>query len=272
MLVDILKEALRLMKKSMNLTQLIFLLFIVLTIFAPVLAGVKMNVKVIPMLIVFFAFVCAFFAGIFNAFKIALEYDINPPKSSNPYELPPLFFAEFFQGVGKYTKTFIFAGLLVLVILVLILLSYSYIVHYFIEIPQKFIEAASSGVLSDNAKTVEFFNSLTPQEFAALGKISLLVLFDTILFGYITLLYPVAIVNEERNFLSAFFISLKVLLKNIPVSFFIFIFFNAILTVMGAMGAIFAGSIILSVICILLQCYLNVWYILSLFVYYEKAK
>ena len=272
MLIDILKEALRLMKKSMNLTQLIFLLFIVITIFAPILAGVKMNIKVIPMLIIFFAFICSFFAGIFHAFKKSLDYDTNPPKSNNPYDLPPLFFAEFFQGAGKYAKTFIFAGLFVLLLLALMIASYSYIVHHFIVIPQKFIEATNSGVLSDNAKIMEFINSLTPQENLTLFKISLLVLLDTFLFGYITLLYPVAIVTEEKNFFSSFFISLKVLLKNIPVSLFLFLFFNVILTIMSFLGAFFANNIIMSVLCILLQCYLNVWYILSLIVYYEKAK
>ncbi len=272
MFIDILKEALRLMKKSMNLTQLIFLLFIVITIFAPVLAGVKINIKAIPMIVVFFIFLCSFFAGIFNAFKKALIYDTNPPKSNNPLDLPPLFFAEFFQGAGKYSKTFIFAGFLLLVILAVIITSYSYIVHHFIEIPQKFIDATAAGVLYDNAKTVEFFNSLTPQEITTIGKIGFLVLFDTFLFGYLTLLYPVAIVNEEKNFIVSFLISLKVLLKNIPVSLLIFFYFNILLTFISMLGAIFANNIILSVLCILFQCYLNVWYILSLFVYYEKAK
>ena len=49
MLTDILKEAWRIMKKSMNLTQLVFLLFIIVTIFAPVLGSVKINFKIIPM-------------------------------------------------------------------------------------------------------------------------------------------------------------------------------------------------------------------------------
>lgn len=272
MLIDTLKEALRLMKKSMNLTQLIFLLFIVMTIFAPVLAGVKMNIKIIPMIIIFFAVLCAFFAGIFYAFKKALEYDTNPPKKNSPYDLPPLFFAEFFQGIGKYTRTFIFAGLLVLLLLALLILSYNYIVHNFIIIPQKFIEATNAGVLSDNAKMIEFINSLSPQENIALFKLSTLVLFDSVLFGYITVLYPVAIVNEEKNFLLSFFISLKILIKNIPVSLIIFLFFNILLTIISALGAIFSNNILLSVVFILLQCYINVWYILSLFVYYEKAK
>ena len=214
----------------------------------------------------------AFFSGIFYAFKKALEYDTNPPKQNGPYDLPPLFFAEFFQGIGKYAKTFIFAGMFVLLILALIIASYSYIIHSIVEIPQKFMEALNTGVFYDSEKSFEYINSLTPQESIALFKITSLLLLDMMLFGYITLLYPVAIVNEEKNFFSSFFISLKILLKNIPVSFFIFLFFNGLLSFVSFLGAVFASSIILSVICILIQCYLNVWYILSLFVYYEKAK
>lgn len=272
MLIDILKEALRLMKKSMNLTQLIFLFFIVLTIFAPVLAGIKMNIKIIPMVILLFALICAIFAGLFFAFKKALEYDKNPPKQNNPYDLPPLFFAEFFQGIGKYTKTFIFAGLFSLLVLALFIFSYTYIVQHFVSIPQKFIEAVNAGVFYDNVKSYEFINSLSPQETTTLFKIVGLVAADMFLFGYITLLYPVALVNEEKNFFFSFFTALKVLLKNIPISLILFMFFNVLMTIINAMGTIFANNILLSVLCILLQCYLNVWYILSLFVYYEKAK
>ncbi|MCR4881289.1 MAG: hypothetical protein K6A44_04980 [bacterium] len=272
MLIDVLKEALRLMKKNMNLTQLVFLLFILVTIFIPVMAGVKLNVRIIPMVVLFFAVLCAFFAGLFFAFKKSLDYDTNPPKSDNIYDLPPLYFAEFFQGVGKYTKTFIFAGILVLLILFLTILTHNYIIDHYIGIPQSLINAARSGILNDNAQIINLINSLSPSDQTKILKLSSVTLLSMCFFGYITVLYPVILVTEEKNFFISFFESLRILAKNMPISIIIFIFFNLLLTIAGMAGAVFANSIILSVICILLQCYLNVWYILSLFVYYEKTK
>ena len=113
MFIEILKKSFDLMKKNLNLTQLIFIFFIVMTIIAPVLAGLKINIKALPFIILLFCVVCMFFSGLFFAFKKAMEYEKNPPKNDNPFDLSPMYFAEFFQGVGLYFKKFIFAGILI---------------------------------------------------------------------------------------------------------------------------------------------------------------
>ena len=86
------------------------------------------------------------------------------------------------------------------------------------------------------------------------------------------MLYPVTLVNEEENFLKSFLTSLKYSLKDFPVSFFIFLFFNLGIFFATVISSVAVNNILISVLAILLQCYLNVWYILSLFVYYEKIK
>ena len=272
MLIDILKEALRLMKKNLNLTQLIFFFFIILTIFAPVFVGVKINARIIPMLIMFFASICVVLAGIFFAFKKSLEYEISPPKTNNPYDLPPLYFAEFFQGVGKYAKEFLLAGIFVLFILFLTGFCYHLTINHFVEIPQKFIDASSSGIINDNSKLIEFISSLTPKERSCIEKIGIITLGYMMLFGFLTMLYPIALIYEKKNFLISFFISLKKLIKNLPISIVLFLFFNFIIAILGGLSAAFVDNIFISVFCILLQCYLYVWYILALFLYYEKTK
>ena len=272
MFIDILKESLRLMKKNLNLTQLIFLFFILIMIFLPVIASNKINLRIIPMIIIFYGIICAFFSGIFFAFKKSLEYEKNPPISNNPYDLPPLYFSEFAQGISLYIKKFLPAGIVVIGLLALILLGFNYITDNFIGIPQKFIDAVHSNILFDNTKVTEFFNSLSQEENITIIKLGIFTLFSMCLYGYLVMLYPVSLVSEEKNFLLSFLISLKMLLKNIPLSLALFIFFNIFLAFAKGIGVVFVNSTIMFVISVLLQCYLNTWYILGLFVYYEKTK
>jgi len=272
MFIEILKDSLKLMKKNLNLTQLVFILFIIMTLATPVLATIKLNLKALPFVLIFFALVCAIFAGLFFAFKKSLDYEINPPKTNNPLELSPLYFAEFFQGTGCYFKKFIFAGVIVVTLFLLFGFSYDYIIHHFVVIPERLLHIDMNTIFSSEAKMLEFVNSLSASEQVQIGKISMLTIVLATIFGFLTMLYPISLVSEEKNFAKSFLISLKYAFKNLPVSFAIFLFFNICLTLTSLLNASVANSIIVSIVAILLQCYLNVWYILTLFIYYEKVK
>lgn len=270
MFVIIVKEAMALLKKNMNLAQLIFIFYIIATLFAPMVMGVKLNFKAIPMLVLWYALFCSLFAGLFFAFKKALDYKTNPP-NENSLGLSPLYFAEFLQGVGKYTTKFLLAGLIVLFLLLLLGMGYDFVIEHYVVLPQAFHQISSDILLSDS-KMTEFINSLTLAEQIKLSKLSLFTLGVIALFGVLTMFYPVLLVSNEDNPFKSFIISLKYLFWNLPISLVIFFFFNIAITFASLISFSAGNNIIISIISILLQCYLNVLYILTLFVYYEKAK
>ena len=272
MFFEIIQQSFRLMKKNLNLTQLIFILFVITMGFAAILAHLKMNVKVIPMFIIFFALLNATSAGIFYAFKTSLDYEKNPPKTDNPFELSPLYLSEFLQGVGKYTPKFIFAGLFSLALLILFALGYNYLVEHFALMPEKFMELTKTPTMWSQVQLNEFFASLNETQMEQMSKFSLITLGIFWIYGILTMFYPVSLINEEKNFFKSFFISIKYLFKNIPISIILFVCFNISFAFANVMSAAFASNILISIVALFLQCYLIVLYILSLFVYYEKSK
>ena len=272
MFFEIIKDATNLMKKNLNLTQLIFILFVITMGFTAVLAHMKINIKIIPMGIIFFALLSATFAGIFFAFKKSLDYEKNPPKTDNPFDLSPLYFSEFLQGVGKFTPKFIYAGLFLLILLSLFALGYKYIVNYFVLIPEKFIELTKSPAIWSQVQIMEFVNTLTEAEQTQLSRFCLTTIGVSSLYGILTMLYPVSLINEEANFFKSFFISIKHLFKNLPISIILFVFFNIAFAFANMLSAMFVSNVIISILALFIQCYLIVLYILSLFVYYEKIK
>ena len=272
MFVDILKEALALLRKNLNLAQLVFIFFIVITLFAPTIIGVKLNIKILPVFLTWYAFLCAFFAGLFFAFKKSIDYETNPPKNENSYGLSPLYFSEFFQGVGLFVKKFLLAGILVLFLLFAFGLAYDYFVSHYVVIPEIISKVNKMDIFLNDSKMLEFINTLSYDDRLKIAKLSLLTFFVVSVYGYLTMLYPVVLVNQEKDFFNSFFVSIKCLAKNLPVSVFIFLFFNVAISLAAFISATAVNNIFVSVIAILIQCYLNVWYILSLFVYYEKIK
>ena len=272
MFIIILKEAAALLRKNLNLAQLVFIFFIIVTLFLPAIVGIKINVKIIPVIFAWYALLCAFFAGLFFAFKKAMDYRTYPPKNENSYGLSPLYFSEFLQGIGMHFYKFLLAGLLVVILLLLLGFGYDYILAHYVVIPESFFKLKSAEILTNDAKMLEFVNSLSLQEQIKISKLSLFTFAVVALWGYITMLYPVALVNEEENFIKSFLTSIKYSLKDFSVSFFIFLFFNIGIFFATLISSVAVNNILISVLAILLQCYLNVWYILSLFVYYEKIK
>ncbi|MCQ2958000.1 MAG: hypothetical protein MJ180_03745 [Candidatus Gastranaerophilales bacterium] len=272
MFIEILKDAFKLMRKNLNLTQLIFIFFILITLIAPVFSSLRLNIKAIPFILLFFAVVCMFFAGLFYAFKKSVDYETEPPKNDNTFDLSPLYFAEFFQGVGGYFIKFLFAGIFVTILFILLSMGFDYFVAHYIVIPAKIKFLLRSDIIFNDVKLNEFVTSLTQAEKIKLGKLCLSALSGMFLFGYFTMLYPIILVVKENNFFKSLFISIKYLFKNIPISLILFVFFNTCLLMTSLINASVANNFIVSILVILLQCYLNVWYILSLFVYYEKVK
>ncbi len=269
MFIEILRESSKLLKKNLNLAQLIFIFFILMTFFSSTIMGAKFNIRLVPSLILWGILIAAFFAGLFFAFKKAIEYETEPPKTNN--DLPPLYFAEFFQGAGAFTLKFALAGIFLLFLVFLLGFGYDYFVTHYVVLPESFKNLTTETLMS-NAKMTEFANSLSIADAAKLGKLSLMTFAIMGAFGYLTMLYPMILVREEHNFFKSFFVSIKYLFKDFFVSLILFLFFNIVLAMAGFISMAVASNIILSVFIILLQCYFNVWYILSMFVYYEKVK
>ena len=186
--------------------------------------------------------------------------------------IPSMYFAEFFQGVGGYIKKFLAAGSIVVVLFLVAGFGYDYFVTHYVVIPKSFSQIVNPELLGNDARMMEFVNSLSIEDTLKMAKLSLLTLFVVSFLGYITMLYPIVLVSSDANFLKDFWISIKALFKNFIVSFMLFFFFNLALCMIALISAASANNIVLTVIAILLQCYFNVLYLLSLFVYYEKVK
>ena len=269
---EIIFEATRLMKKNLNLAQIIFILFFIVSIFSPTIIGVKLNFKILPALVLWYALLAAFFAGLFYAFRAAVDYEKEPVKKENELGLSPLYFAEFFQGIGAYIKKFLAAGSIFVFLFLVVGFGYDYFVNHYVVIPKAFSQIATAELLGNDVKMMEFVNSLSSADILKMAKLSLFTLFVVSFLGYITMLYPVVLVSTEDNFLKAFGTSIKALFKNFIVSFMLFFFFNLALSMIAIISAAVANNIILTVLSILLQCYFNVLYLLALFVYYEKVR
>ena len=83
MFTDIIKESMAILKKNPNLVQLFFIFYILITLFTPMLMGVKLNFKAIPMIVLWYALFCSLFAGLFFAFKKSLDYRTEPVKNDS---------------------------------------------------------------------------------------------------------------------------------------------------------------------------------------------
>ena len=282
---EILKTSYDLLKKNTNLTQHLFLFFLITMFVIPNVAGIKG----ILFIIIFFLFVCAFFAGWFNAIKTAYQAEfptvdcfVNDDNDrveiskriniDNEFNLPPLYFKEFFEGVGQYSLKFICGGLIYAAIFGIVFYLLGYFIHHFVTVPAaiKQIDINSLSVMTQDELN-KIVLSLNQVDKLKVLKLAGLISGSFIFLSYITLLFPVALINSEKNVFYCLFLSIKSLFKNIPLSLFIFIIFNALLFLLS-LGFSTPQNLILFFISFILYCYLSLLYYLALFVYYEKTK
>ena len=282
---EVLKISYDLLKKNTNLTQHLFLFFLITMFVIPNIGGMKGMLFII----VFSLFVCAFFAGWFNAIKTAYRaefpqvdcfvnedndrVEISKNKDSdNEFNLPPLYFKEFFEGVGKYFLKFLCGGLVYVVIFGVCFYLLNYFIHHFVVIPPaiKQIDINSLSVMTQDELN-KIVLSLNMTEQLKVLKLAGLISGAFMLLGYVTLLFPVVLVNSEKNVFYCLFLSIKSLFKNIPLSFFIYFIFNSLLFLLS-IGFSNPNNLIIFFISFILYCYLSLLYYLSLFVYYEKTK
>lgn len=282
---EILKISYDLLKKNTNLTQHLFLFFLITMFVMPSIAG-KTGIIFIA---VFFLFICAFLAGWLNAIKIA--YQETFPKidcfvnqdndrveisknnnSDNEFNLPPMYIKEFFEGVGEHSLKFLGGGLVYIAIFGIGFYLINYFIHHFVVIPQviKNIDINSLSYMTQE-ELDKIVLTLTQSDKIKIFKIAGLISGTFLLGSYITMLFPIALINSEKNIFSCLFLNIKSLFKNIPLSFFMFILFNGFLFLLS-LGFSTPQNLILFFISFILYCYLSVFYYISLFVYYEKTK
>ncbi len=282
---EILKISYNLLKKNTNLTQHLFLFFLITMFLIPGVVGIKGML----FFIVFSLFICAFFAGWLNAIKTAYQAEfpkvdcyvskdndrVEISKKSNLNEdfiLPPLYFKEFFEGVGQYFLKFLCAGIIYAAIFGIGFYLLNWFIHHYVVIPSaiKNIDINSLSVMTQE-EINKLVLSLSQMEKLKILKIAGLISGTFVLGNYVTMLFPIALINSEKNVFYCLFLSLKSLLKNIPLTFFIFVMFNSLLFLLS-IGFSTPQNLILFFISFILYCYLSLFYYIMLFVYYEKTK
>ena len=282
---EVLKISYDLLRKITNLTQHLFLFFLITMFLIPNVAGIRGMLFII----VFFLFVCAFFAGWLNAIKTAYHAEfpkvdcfvnedndrVEISKNNNndtDFILPPLYFKEFFEGVGQYFLKFLLGGIVYVVLFGIILYLVHVFIAHFVVIPQalKVIDINALTTMSQDDLN-KIVSSLTTAEQLKVLKIAVLISGSFIFTSYLTMLYPIALINSEKNVFYSLYLSLKSLFKNIPVSILFFIIFSCLLFVLS-MGFSTPQNLIVFFISFLLYCYLSLFYYIVLFVYYEKTK
>ncbi|MDD3594537.1 MAG: hypothetical protein PHX18_07915 [Candidatus Gastranaerophilales bacterium] len=275
MLKDIFITAFQLSKKYMNLMQPFLLFLIILLLFMGNVAAAKSGiVNNIILMILFFFLVVVFMAGWSNAFKAAIEYDkINELKTPEEREyIPPLFLGDFAEGVGKYFFKFAGAGVFYMILALIFALGMYYIATNMIGIPEAFSKVNLSQITHSEAAFKTFFFSLSDADRLRLAKINLLGFIAAGLFSYLTMLIPVSLVMGRKNFFADILTSIKLLFKKFFVSLNLFLFFNILLFSASVINAAGANNVILSIIGLLLFCFINLYYFMTLFIYYEKAR
>lgn len=275
MLKDIFITAFQLSRKYMNLMQPFLLFLIILIFFMGSFSAAKSGaLNSIILLVLFFFLFVVFMAGWANSFKAAIEYDkINELKTIEERDyIPPLFLGDFAEGVGRYFLKFTAAGILYIILAMLFALGLYYAATHMIGIPEAFSRVNLSQVTHSEAAFKTFFLSLSEVDKLRLVKINLLGFVIVSLFSYLTMLIPVALVMERKNFFSDILKSIKVLFKKFFVSLNIFLFFNILLFSASVINAAGANNVLLSIIGLLLFCFVNLYYFMALFIYYEKAR
>ena len=286
MLNEILIISYNLFKKNINLSHHLLWFFLITMILVPNVAGIRG----LLFFFIFFIFTCAFSAGWFNAFKYAYNKDfpktdiiitqdndnINLSTNKNSYDdkldFPPFYYKEFFEGVGQYFVKFLCGGIIYITIFCIVFYLIHQFISHFVVIPPTLkaidINSLSTMTQEDLNKIID---TLTKPDQIKIIKIALLISGSFIFTSYLTMMYPIALINSEKNVFYSLFLSLKSVLKNIPVSLLFFTIFSALLFVMS-IGFSTPQNLIIFFISFILYCYLSVFYYMTLFVYYEKTK
>lgn len=214
--------------------------------------------------------ISAFFAGWFYMVKKAIDLDkgeaiIDEEKSKASF----LLLKEIPIGIGEYFPSFIGAFILYCgLILGVMLITYAVGIHFIGKLSLTLEQLRSA--MDSSAAMKSLVTSMPVAELAKLNAWNLLVLFVSVFFSFITMLWPVQIIKDTKNPLLAFFKSIKSIFKNPLGAVVLFIYISFVNFVISFVNAISTLNPILYFFSMLIYFYFLVYIVVLVFLYYDR--
>ena len=274
MLKEILTKAIDVMKINLNLIQPILLFMIILGLSFKPLANAEGNfTATIIILVTIFGLLFAFVSGFFNMVKKAVEITFNPELNDlQKLEASYKTYGDFAEGIGKYFLQFVFVSLINLILFGIGIVILGVLIKKYIGFPDFYTTFNPQKVFANETAAKTFLNSITMPDKLKLVKINTITTFYIFLFSYLTMFVPISIVMEDANPIKAYWIGLKKVFKKPMVTFSIYTLFFIFLTIISIVNLIAVKNIFLGFISILLNVSVLSYFIIVLFLYYDKTQ
>lgn len=246
---------------------LLFLLILRLISSLMIMGGVS-PIIIFPIMGLF----CAFGAGWFNMFHKSLEFShsqvlVGEEKVINRVNL----FKEFFPGVEKYFLKIIFGNILYFALIIILNNILDFFEDKFIGIPRIVNQIKDLGSSVDYSKFLMLLNSASEADKSILVIRSFLFLLLLVIFSYLTMFWVQAIISENKNIFSAYFESLKMIIKKPFTTIIIFIAYLGSLIIISILYSKFLNYFtqMLGLFLFLLTI---VYFTMMNFLYFEKYR
>ena len=246
-----------------------FILFLVLVNAYVAFMGNKTQHSIIfvSFLVIVFG---AFLAGWFFMVQKAIELDkkeiiVQEEKEKMSFNL----IKEFLTGTGEYFFSFIgFIILYFILIMLFFVVFYQIGIHFIGKLDLSLPNFMTS--LNSIAQMKDFQASLSSQTLIKLNEWIFLIASGYVTFLFITMFWPVLIINKTKNTFIAFFESLKFVFKNFLPCVILFIYVSIINFLTSLIGMLSLVNSIFYFIIVLLNCYFSVYMVVLVFLYYDR--
>lgn len=214
--------------------------------------------------------ISAFFAGWFYMVKKAVDLDknvliVDEEKSKASFQL----LKEIPVGIGEYFLSFIGAFILYCgLILGVMLLTYAVGIHFIGKIGLSLEQLRLA--MTSSAAMKALVKSMPMDELARLNAWNILVLIVSVVFSFITMLWPVQIIKDTKNPLIAFFKSIQSIFKNPLGAIILFVYISFVNFIVSFLNAISTLNPILYFFSMLIYFYFLVYIVVLVFLYYDR--
>jgi len=251
-------------------TPLVLFLFL-LSIYLGVAQAAPVNLASSILLLVTILFMLsAFFAGWFYMVKKAVdlekkEFIIDEDKAKASLGL----IKEIPVGVGEYFFSFIGASILYAgLVFVILLVSYKLGFHYIGDVGVSVLQLKEALTSTEAMKAL--VSSLSSDQLIKLNAWNILFLIVTCFYSFLTLFWPVQIVMNTKNPLTALFKSIRAIFKKPLSAIVLFLYITFINFVVSLTNAFSTINPILYFVSMLLYFYFLVYIVVLIFLYYDR--
>ena len=259
----------RLIKRNLMVIQpLFFGVLIIMFAAKPLFTRNSMDIGFIITAVIMILLISAFIAGWYNCIKYTVSLNNKIYNSAEELQKEQVtIIKQFFPGVAEY---FLSVAVL-LVIYVGTAWGLSYVTEIFTDkiladVPRNIVTVINSG---NQQEIINLLNSLNDTQIFAIMKALGLTALIVFIFHYFVLWFGPALFYSSKNPFKAAFEGIKFLFKN-PLQSLIILFVMILINLFITVLTMFFGTGILSFIPFLFLFFYILYYIITVFLYYEQ--